>query len=125
MCFPGGKCFPEETVDRCQRDRQRIDLRSGIDLHVMYIIIERAKLIYVVPNSFIRGVEYMGTVPMDLDTGMLINVRSTISSDVAAFLNDDTFNAVKCQPFGNDHAEQSGSDYVYGGCCLHFLLLRL
>lgn len=72
-------------------------------------VIEFGKLIDVVPNSFVAGVEDMRTIPMNVDAFNFFGV--TVASDMVSFVNNKNFFACRPSLLCKGGTEDSGTYY--------------
>ena len=65
----------------------------------------------VIPHALVGGMEQMGAVAVDFDSGLRFGLRVGVPADVRPPLEDqNTFAELARNPFGHGEAEEPGAD---------------
>ncbi len=91
--------------------------------HGIKIVVELGKLVDVVPDFPVRGMENVGAVGVDVDAVFLLAVN--VAADVAALVEDEAGFALLFGFVGEHGAEEAGADdevvIVHVHCSLSLL----
>ena len=86
--------------------------------HPVLVIREVSELTHVLPHPLVGGVEEMGAITMDLDTGSRFGLGIGVAADVPAPIDHkDPFAQLGSRAFGDRQTEESRADddQVIGG----------
>ena len=89
----GGEVGPEELVDRCEVDRQRVDLALMHAVDLVHVVGERREAVHVLPHALVGRVEEVRTIAVHLDAGLLFLFAVGVAADVVAAVEDDDLQA--------------------------------
>mmetsp|Transcript_5730 Transcript_5730/g.9992 ORF Transcript_5730/g.9992 Transcript_5730/m.9992 type:complete len:344 (-) Transcript_5730:19-1050(-) len=98
----------EESIDRINVDGYRNMLAVNESHDLVFVGSPFGELLDVFPNSFVVGMEEMGTVFGNKNTGFFVNVVVAITTNVVTTFDDEGgLVALRCVSFGNDRTTQS------------------
>jgi hypothetical protein len=75
------------------------------------IVVERGKLVYIIPDVFVVGVEYVRPVLVYVDACIRIIFGITVTGNVFAFFNYSHTISCPAGPFGHYTTKKPASDY--------------
>ena len=117
-CFVRAVVPAEELCHQTQPHRKLIGLPAVHGEHPVLIIGEFGELTCVIPHPGVGGVEQVGAVSVDLDTGLRFGFGVGVAADMAALFDDQhPLAQLSGHAFGDRQTEESGSDNdeVVGG----------
>ena len=101
----------EELGHQAQSHRELVGLAVVQREDPVLVAGEVGELPDVVPHPLVGGVEQVGAVLVDLDTGLRLRLGVGVAADVGSpFEHEDTLAELRRHALGDRQAEESGSD---------------